>query len=276
MPVRICHSRAVASIVALAASALILAACSSGSSTAAPSAGASQAGGSPASCPDLAAIGTALAAQPHWRATGMVPFTAPAANGQAAPGSAAVAYSDQLPSSSSLTVNFTGIQAGGIASVQSMTVGPDQYTSAFGSQAWVKTAAANTGATGPLAVVFAPGAMAPATDAPAVDLPGTAPCVLAFKATPPFPASDTGVLSRSSVQYVVMRVDPATSLPVSIGFVADPTDLHPGDPGQAVLSMDYATAVEVTPPDARMVIEPGTPGVPVPTRPPGIPALPLP
>lgn len=276
MPVRIRPSTATACVVLLASVALLAAACSSSSSPAAPSAGASLAGGSPATCPDLAAVGTAVVAQPHWRASGVVPFTAPAANGQPAPGSAAVAYSDQLPSSSSLTVNFTGIQAGGIASVQSMTVGPDQFTSAYGSQAWVKTAAANTGSAGPLSSVFAPGAMTPATDAPSVELPGSAPCVLAFKATPPLPASDTGVLSRSSVLYVVMRVDPATSLPQSIGFVADPASLHPGDPGQAVLSMDYASTVQVTPPDARMVVEPGTPGVPVPTRPPGIPALPLP
>jgi hypothetical protein len=276
MPVRIHPARAVARVVVLASVALLAAACSSSSGTSAPSAGASLAGGSPASCPDLAAVGTALAAQPHWRASGMVPFTAMAANGQPGPGSAAVAYSDQLPSSSSLTVNFTGIQAGGIASVQSMTVGTDQYTSAYGSQAWVKTQAANTGATGPLAALFATGAMAPTTDAPSVDLPGSAQCVLAFKATPPTPVSDTGVLPRSSILYVVMRVDPATALPESIGFVADPTSLHTGDPGQAVLAMDYAATVEVTPPEERMVIIPGTPGVPVPTRPPGIPALPLP
>jgi hypothetical protein len=275
MPVRIRPSHVAVRVVALASVALLAAACSSSSASSAPSAGASLAGGSPASCPDLATVGTALAAQPHWRASGMVPFTAIAANGQPGPGSAAVAYALVKPDSSSLSVNFTGIQAGGIASVQSMIIGADQYTSAYGSQAWVKTQSAS-GAGGPLASFLSSGNLKPATDAPSVELPGSAPCVLAFKVTPPTPVSDTGVLPKSSIAYVVMRVDPATSLIESIGFVADPTSIHPGDPGQAVLAIDYAAQVQVTPPDERMVIQPGTPGVPIPTRPPGIPALPLP
>jgi len=275
MPVRIRPARAVARVVVLASVALLAAACSSSSGTSAPSAGASLAGGSPASCPDLAAVGTALAAQPHWRASGMVPFTAMAANGQPGPGSAAVAYALVKPDSSSLSVNFTGIQAGGIASVQSMIVGADQYTSAYGSQAWVKTPA-SAGAGGPLASFLSSGDLKPATDAPSVELPGSSPCVLAFKVVPPTPVSDAGLIPKSSIGYVVMRVDPATSLIESIGFVADPTSLHEGDPVQAVLAIDYASQVEVTPPEERMVIIPGTPGVPVPTRPPGIPALPLP
>jgi len=276
MPARIRPSRATARVVLLASIALAAAACSSsGSASSAPSAGGSLAGGSPAACPDLAAVDAALTAQPHWRASGMVPFTAVAANGQPGPGSAAVAYAIVKPDSSSLSVNFTGIQAGGVASVQSMIVGADQYTSAYGSQAWVKTPAAGV-AGGPLLSFLSSGTLAPATDAPSVELPGSSPCVLAFKSTPPTPVSDTGLIPKSSITYVVMRVDPATSLIESIGFVADPTSLHPGDPGQAVLAIDYAAQVEVTPPEARMVVEPGTPGVPIPTRPPGIPALPLP
>jgi hypothetical protein len=275
MPVGNRPARAVARIAVVASVALLAAACSSGSSSPAPSAGASLAGGSPVACPDLVAVGAALRASPHWRASGMVPFTAIAANGQPGPGSAAVAYALVKPDSSSLAVNFTGIQAGGIASVQSMIVGPDQYTSAYGSQAWVKTAAAS-GEGGPLGSLLDPAKLAPATDAPAVDLPGSAPCILAYKATPPTPVSDTGVIPRSSIAYVVMRVDPATALPESIGFVAEPTSLHEGDPAQAVLAIDYAAQVQVTPPDARMVVIPGTPGVPIPTTPPGIPSLPLP
>lgn len=276
MPVRIHHPRATLRLLGLASVAVVAAACSASST---PSAGASLAGGSPASCPDLAAIGKAVTAEPDWRASGVIPFTAVAADGQPTTATAAVAYAAANPDQSSLTVNFTGIAAGGLASVQSMTVAQDRWTSAYGSQAWIHTkvtGASGEPTTGPLDAMFAAGKLTPVTDAPAVELPGSSPCVLAFKMTPPTPRSDSGLLPLSSVQYVVMRVDPATALPESFGFIADPASLLAGEPPQAVLSMDYAASVQITPPDARMVLEPGTPGVPIPTRPPGIPALPLP
>jgi hypothetical protein len=279
MPVRIRHPRATLRLLGLASVAVVAAACSSGgSATGAPSTGASLAG-SPASCPDLAAIGKALTAEPDWRASGVIPFTAVAADGGQASATAAVAYAAANPDQSSLTVNFTGIAAGGLASVQSMTVAQDRWTSAYGSQAWIHTKVADASgepSTGPLAAMFAAGKLTPVTDAPAVELPGSSPCVLAFEMAPPTPRSDSGVLPLSSVQYVVMRVDPATALPESFGFIADPASLLAGEPPQAVLAMDYASSIQITPPDARFVVEPGTPGVPIPTRPPGIPALPLP
>jgi hypothetical protein len=95
---------------------------------------------------------------------------------------------------------------------------------------------------------------------PSVDLPGSAPCVLSFAAKTPAPPRPLTVstIPTAEVQYVVMRVDPATALPQSMAFIADAASVKAGDPSSVVLSVDYASSVTI------------------PNAPPSLPSLPLP
>ena len=156
----------------------------------------------------------------------------------------------------------------------------DFYTSAFGSQAWLHSVVAEGTGAGdePILVALEDAGLVPTTSAPSVQLPGTASCVLVFEATTPTPPRVLTVTSypTAKVQYVVMRVDPATALPQSIAFIAEPASVKQGDPETVVLSIDYASSVSIPIPDAAFLIETGSPDDPVPNAPPSLPGFPLP
>ncbi len=270
-----------AGLAAIAAAAVLTAACSSGSATPAPSVAASLAGGSPASCPDLAAVAAATTAAPQWLATGSVSFTPPMSESAAtADATAVLAFSHIKPDQGALNATFSGIAAGGLASLSMISHAQDHYVSAFGSQGWLHSTVpeGTHQVTDPIIVALADAGLEPTTSAPQVDLPGSAPCVLAFRATTPAPARVLTVSSipTAVVQYVVMRVDPATALPQSIAFIADAASVKAGDPSVTVLSMDFASSVTIPTPDAAFIIEVGSPGASIPNAPDSLPGLPLP
>jgi hypothetical protein len=270
-----------AGLATTVAAAALVAACSSSASTPAPSAAPSTGGGSPASCPDLATILAAANAAPQWLATGVVPFTPHTSESAAtANASAALAFSHIAPDQGALNATFSGLSAGGLSSLSMISKTQDFFTSAFGSQAWLHAVVpeGTPPVTDPVLVALADAGLVPTTSAPSVDLPGTASCVLAFEAMTPTPARVLTVTSypTSEVQYVVMRVDPATALPQSIAFFADPAAVEKGDPEKVVLTIDYVSSVSIPIPDAAFLVEVGSPDAPVPNAPPTLPAFPLP
>jgi hypothetical protein len=273
--------RRLTGIAAIAAATLLAAACSSGATTPAPSAAPSLAGGSPASCPDLATILAATTAAPQWLATGTVPFTPPKSESAAtASATAALAFSHVKPDQGALNATFSGLAAGGLSSLSMISHGQDFYVSAFGSQAWLHSTVAEgtPPVTDPILVALADAGLVPTTSAPSVDLPGSAPCVLSFEATTPTPPRVLSVstIPTAEVQYVVMRVDPASALPQSIAFIADAASVKVGDPSSVILSVDYASSVSIPTPDAAFIVEVGSPDAPIPNAPPSLPGLPLP
>ena len=273
--------RHLAGVAAIAAAAVLVAACSSGSATPAPSAAPSLGGASPASCPDLATILAAATAAPQWLATGTVPFTPPTSESAAtANATAALAFSHAKPDKGALNATFSGLSAGGLASLQMISQAQDFYVSAFGSQGWLHSTVVEgtPPVTDPILVALADAGLVPTTSAPTVDLPGSAPCVLSFEATTPAPPRGLTVSSipTAKVQYVVMRVDPATALPQSIAFIADAASVKAGDPASVILSVDYVASVTIPTPDAAFIIEAASPDAEIPGAPPSLPGLPLP
>jgi hypothetical protein len=272
----------VSRLLAAAAVALIVAGCSGGSATPAPSAAASAAA-SPASvapgqstapsapaesaapsvaaassvpaggCADMTAMGDAMKNADHYTATAKIEAAIPGTSVGGAGFSLDMTLQFQKPDKMHLST-------GGL--FETISVGGETWISMFGSGQWVKSDPTDTSGSSDLfGEAFASSGMEQLSEIPAdVVLPGDSSCVIGYKVKLPSMGSDSELGANPLGQLgdaaaIVVRVDTATGLPQSMAFVLDPTKLTAGAPTSMVFTFDYATPVDIQPPDPSKVVE---------------------
>jgi hypothetical protein len=270
-------------LLAAAAVALIVAGCSGSSASPAPSAAASAAA-PPASvapgqstapsapaesaapstavaasqapvggCADMAAMGDAMKNADHYTATAKIEAAIPGTSVGEAGFSLEMTMQFQKPDKMHLST-------GGL--FETISIGGDTWISMFGSGQWVKSDPTDTSGSSDLfGEAFASPGMEQLSEIPAdVVLPGDSSCVIGYKVKLPSMGSDSDLGANPLGQLgdaaaIVVRVDTATGLPQSMAFVLDPTKLTDGAPTSMVFTFDYATPVDIQPPDPSTVVE---------------------
>ena len=265
-------------VLAVAAVALVVAACSGSSASPAPSAAASAAG-SAAPAQSTAPSAAAESAAPSIAAASQAP-----AGGCADPAAMAEAMKNvdhyiatatvttALPGSSTadlsmdITMKFqkpdrmemsSGMGAG-LNLFSSITIGKDSWISMFGSDTWAKSDATETGDSPDLfGSSLDTSGLEPLDELPpTLVLPGTSACVVGYSMKVPDVASGDGanpLAALNGAAAFVARVDPSTNLPQSMGFVLTPDANEAGGPTSMVFVFDYATPVDIQPPDPSKV-----------------------
>jgi hypothetical protein len=142
-------------------------------------------------------------------------------------------------------------------------VGEESWLQMFGADTWTKADASTGSAESDpniLGSLDSEG-LEPLAQIPAdLDLPGSSSCVVGYTVKiPDAVAGDSGnpLSSLSSATAFAVRVDNATNLPESMGFVIDASKAGEGAPTSMVFTFDYQTPVDIQAPDPSKVTEGG-------------------
>jgi hypothetical protein len=146
----------------------------------------------------------------------------------------------------------------GLNLFSSITIGKDSWISMFGSDTWAKSDATETGDSPDLfGSSLDTSGLEPLDELPpTLVLPGTSACVVGYSMKVPDVASGDGanpLAALNGAAAFVARVDPSTNLPQSMGFVLTPDANEAGGPTSMVFVFDYATPVDIQPPDPSKV-----------------------
>lgn len=205
-------------------------------------------------CADPAAMAAAMKNADHYIATATVTTALPGSS--TADLSMDITLKFQKPD----RMEMSSGMGGGLNLFSSITIGEESWLSMFGSDTWTK-ADATTTSTDPdlFGSSLDMSGLEPLDELPAtLVLPGDSACVVGYSMTVPEIATgdDTNPLAAlNGAGAFVARVDPATNLPQSMGFVLTPDANEAGGPTSMVFVFDYQTPVDIQPPDPSKVTD---------------------
>jgi hypothetical protein len=218
--------------------------------TAVPSASAG--GSTNNACADPAAMAEAMKNVDHYIATATVTTALPGSS--TADLSMDITMKFQKPD----RVEMSSGMGAGLNLFSSITIGKDSWISMFGSDTWSKSdSTTSTSSADLFGSSFDASGLEPLDEIPpTLVLPGTSTCVVGYTMKMPEVAADDAanpLAALNGAAAFVVRVDPSTNLPESMGFVLTPDANEAGAPTSMVFVFDYATPVDIQAPDPSKV-----------------------
>ena len=203
-------------------------------------------------CADPAAMAEAMKNVDHYIATAEVTTALPGSS--TADLSMDITMKFQKPDRMEMS---SGMGAG-LNLFSSITIGEDSWISMFGSDTWSKAdSTTSTSSADLFGSSFDASGLEPLDELPpTLVLPGTSSCVVGYSMKmPEVAAGDAAnpLAALNGAAAFVARVDPATNLPESMGFVLTPEANDAGAPTSMVFVFDYSTPVDIQAPDPSKV-----------------------
>ena len=223
-------------------------------------------GGTAGGCADMAAVATAMKNVDHYVATAKIGVAMPGASADAGL-SMDMVMKFQKPDRYEIS---TGLGGGVLFAMKQ--VGKESWLQMFGADTWTKSDASSGSAEADPNLLgnLQSAGLEPLAQIPAeLDLPGSSSCVVGYTMKLPTGAagdSSNPLSSLSSASAIALRVDTATGLPESMGFLIDTATAGAGAPTSMVFVFDYQTPVDIQAPDPSLVTEGGSlDGFPLPS-----------